>query len=132
MSSGLKERAEGVRIRHTLNGNSLKMYDKEGSVLRVETTIVRPREFKIYRAREGQPEGQKRWRILRKGNCNIIDAAKCVEPPTNVTLKPWQVSPVQALLCKKQPKPVAPLSAMGNVIVDSTLWRRRITPYSWR
>jgi len=43
------------------------MYDKEGSVLRVETTIVRPREFRIYRAREGQPKGQKRWRILRKG-----------------------------------------------------------------
>src|SRR5262245_29640361 len=67
VSSALKERAEGVRIRHTLNGNSLKMYDKEGSVLRVETTIVRPREFRIYRAREGQPKGQKRWRILRKG-----------------------------------------------------------------
>jgi hypothetical protein len=25
------------------------MYDKEGSVLRVETTIVHPREFRIYR-----------------------------------------------------------------------------------
>jgi hypothetical protein len=71
VSSALKERAEGVRIRHTLNGNSLKMYDKEGSVLRVETTIVRPREFRIYRAREGQPKGQKRWRILRKGVCDM-------------------------------------------------------------
>ena len=39
VSSRLQERPEGVRIRHTLNGNSLKMYDKEGSVLRVETTI---------------------------------------------------------------------------------------------
>src|SRR5271166_6667177 len=71
VSSGLQERAEGVRIRHTLNGNSLKMYDKEGSVLRVETTIVRPREFRIYRAREGEPKGQKRWRILRKGVCDM-------------------------------------------------------------
>jgi len=71
LSSRLQRRPEGVRIRHTLNGNSLKMYDKEGSVLRVETTIVRPREFRIYRAREGEPTGQKRWRILRKGVCDM-------------------------------------------------------------
>lgn len=71
VSSRLQQRPEGVRIRHTLNGNSLKMYDKEGSVLRVETTIVRPREFRIYRAKEGEPKGQKRWRILRKGVCDM-------------------------------------------------------------
>jgi len=71
VSSRLQERPEGVRIRHTLNGNSLKMYDKEGSVLRVETTIVRPGEFSVYRAKEGEPEGQLRWRSLRKGVCDM-------------------------------------------------------------
>src|SRR5260370_41500436 len=67
VNSRLQERTEGVRIRHTLNGNSLKMYDKEGSLLRVETTIVRPKDFRVYRAKEGQPKGPKSWRILRKG-----------------------------------------------------------------
>jgi hypothetical protein len=71
LNSRLQHRGEGVRIRHSLNGNSLKMYDKEASVLRVETTIVRPREFRIYRAKEGQPKGQKSWRILRKGVCDM-------------------------------------------------------------
>jgi hypothetical protein len=71
VSSGLKERPEGVRIRHTVNGNSLKMYDKEGSVLRVETTIVRPREFRVCRAKEGAPKGPKTLRILRKGICDM-------------------------------------------------------------
>src|SRR5260370_7626215 len=71
VNSGLQHRVEGVRIRHTLNGNSLKMYDKEGSVLRVETTIVAPKEFRIYRAKEGQPKGQKRCRALRKGVCDM-------------------------------------------------------------
>ena len=71
VSSGLQHRPEGVRIRHTLNGNSLKMYDKEGSVLRVETTIVRPREFKVYRAKEGKPKEEKCWRKLRKGVCDM-------------------------------------------------------------
>ena len=67
ISSRLQQRAEGVRIRHSLNGNSLKMYDKEGSVLRVETTIIRPTEFRVYRAKEGQPKAKKQWRTLRKG-----------------------------------------------------------------
>jgi hypothetical protein len=71
INSHLKTRAEGVRIRHTLNGNSLKMYDKEASVLRVETTIVRPEEFRIDRAKEGRPKGQKRCRTLRKGVCDM-------------------------------------------------------------
>ena len=43
-----KKRPQGVRIKHRMKKNSLKMYDK-GSVLRVETTINNPRAFKIYR-----------------------------------------------------------------------------------
>lgn len=83
VSSGLKERPEGVRIRHTVNGNSLKMYDKEGSVLRVETTILRPREFRIYRPREGQPKGQKGWRILRKGVCDMYQRGQVCRAANN-------------------------------------------------
>ena len=37
--SDLKRRPEGVRIKHRVNANSIKMYDKQGSVLRIETTI---------------------------------------------------------------------------------------------
>jgi hypothetical protein len=67
---------KGVRIRHTLNGNSLKRYYKEGSILRVETTIVRPRDFRVYRAKEGQPNGPKSWRILRKGISDMYRRAE--------------------------------------------------------
>ena len=83
VSSGLKERPEGVRIRHTVNGNSLKMYDKEGSVLRVETTIVRPREFRVYRPREGAPKSPKRWRILRKGVCDMYQRGQVCRAANN-------------------------------------------------
>jgi len=37
--SDMKRRPEGVRIKHRVGQNSIKMYDKQGSVLRVETTI---------------------------------------------------------------------------------------------
>jgi hypothetical protein len=63
----IKHRPEGVRIRHRLNRNSVKMYDKSGSVLRVETTIHDARDMKVYRAPEGRPDGRKRWYPLRKG-----------------------------------------------------------------
>jgi len=43
------ERAEGVRVKHWLEDNSIKMYDKQGSVLRVETTINNARQFKVRR-----------------------------------------------------------------------------------
>lgn len=55
ISSRLKKRPEGVRLRHTVNGNSIKIYDKQGSVLRVETTMVPPEHFKVYRPAECQP-----------------------------------------------------------------------------
>ena len=70
VSSNLKERLEGVRLKHWLNGNSLKMYDK-GSVLRVETTLRQPGDFKVYRPAEGNPEGPKDWRPLRKGIADL-------------------------------------------------------------
>jgi hypothetical protein len=63
-------RHEGVRVKHTLNGNSLKMYDK-GSVLRVEATINHPEDFRVFRAKEGDADGPKGWRPLRDGVADL-------------------------------------------------------------
>ena len=68
--SDLKERPEGIRIKHSVNGNSIKMYDKQGSVLRIETTITQSRDFKVFRGTEAKPE-DKRWRKLRKGVADL-------------------------------------------------------------
>jgi hypothetical protein len=65
--SDVKARPEGLRIKHRANANSIKMYDKQGSVLRIETTINDARDMKVYRAGESEPPGPKRWRQLRKG-----------------------------------------------------------------
>jgi hypothetical protein len=65
--SDLKERAEGIRIKHRLNTNSIKMYDKQQSVLRVETTMNDPSDFKVYRRAGGDPQSKLCWRSLRKG-----------------------------------------------------------------
>jgi hypothetical protein len=67
----LKRRPEGTRIKHRLNRNWIKMYDKQGSVLRVETVINDPRDMKVYRTKESEPDGQKSWQRLRKGVADI-------------------------------------------------------------
>jgi hypothetical protein len=67
----LKRRPEGTRIKHRLNGNWIKMYDKQGSVLRVETVINQTRDMKVFRAKEGSEEGEKSWQRLRKGVADI-------------------------------------------------------------
>jgi hypothetical protein len=65
--SDMRQRSEGVRIKHRLNRNSVKMYDKQASVLRVETTINDARDFRVYRRLEGQDAGPQAWRPMRKG-----------------------------------------------------------------
>jgi len=75
VKSTLKEREEGIRIKHSVNGNSVKLYDKAftdaGSVLRAETTIQNVRDFRVFRAKEGESDGPKSWRPMRRGIADI-------------------------------------------------------------
>ena len=45
VTSDLKHRPEGVRIKHRAGRNTVKLYDKQGSVLRVETTLNEVSDF---------------------------------------------------------------------------------------
>jgi hypothetical protein len=65
--SDFKDRPEGIRIKHRVEANSIKAYDKAGSVLRVETTMNDPSDFKVFRTKEGDPNGKAAWRPLRRG-----------------------------------------------------------------
>ena len=69
--TSFKNRPEGVRVKHWVRGNSIKMYDKAGSVLRVETTIARTSDFKVLRPLHDRPQGKLAWRPLRKGVADL-------------------------------------------------------------
>jgi hypothetical protein len=69
--SDLKRRPEGMRIKHRLSHNWIKMYDKQASVLRVETVINDPHDMKVYRTKEGDESGAKSWQRLRKGVADV-------------------------------------------------------------
>jgi hypothetical protein len=117
--SHLGTRSEGVRVKHALDRNSVKMYDKQGSVLRVETTVNNTRQMQVYRASEDNPSGPKSYQKLRKGvadlhrrarisqSCNerYLDALSAVDaqPTLAETLAPlcqrttWHDRPARAL-----------------------------------
>ena len=113
--SDFKKRRDGVRVKHCINDNSVKVYDKQGSVLRVETTINNPRDFKVYRTKEGDHEGPRTWCRMRKGvadlhrlaeisqrsNERYLDALASIN--TDDTLQ-HMISPVcQRVMYKKRP-----------------------------
>lgn len=66
-----KERVEGIRIKHRVGNNSVKIYDKFQIVLRVETTINNPRDFRVFRPLENHPEKKLAWQALRQGIADL-------------------------------------------------------------
>jgi hypothetical protein len=92
--STLVHRPEGVRIRHWLDENSIKMYDKTGRVLRIEMTLNNPDRFKVLRRRpsdrhldwlplrRGIADMRRRADLGRAATARYLDALSVVGDPT--------------------------------------------------
>jgi hypothetical protein len=70
VTTDLKRRPEGRRVKHRMKRNSLKMYDKDSN-LRIETTINNPREFKVLRVKRVRQRRQRQWVPMGKGVANL-------------------------------------------------------------
>ena len=46
-----RRREPGAAVKHWVKSNAIKMYDKSGRVLRIETVINDPKEFFVHRPR---------------------------------------------------------------------------------
>jgi len=76
----LRERAEGVRLKFWYGTNSGKIYDKFGIALRLENTTNNPKEYKVFRTKEGEPDdAPKSWQHLRKGVADMPRRAEVGE-----------------------------------------------------
>jgi hypothetical protein len=96
LSDCKKKRQPGTRVKHRVKENWLKMYDKFGLILRVETVINQPREFRVRRKRLRDGRRQMVWcpmnkgvsnlpsyqRVSRAANGRYLDALSCVADPT--------------------------------------------------
>lgn len=114
VQSDLKTRPEGLRIKHRFGHNSIKMYDKQESVLRVETTINDARGMKSYRTSETDPEGPKQWRPLRKGVCDLPRRAEVSQAANTRYLE--ALSTVDH---------AEPLQATAGALARPTAWKGR-------
>jgi len=90
-----RRRWPGARVKHRVKGNWIKMYNKAGNVLRVETVINSPSEFKVRRrgickGREAigwfpMPKGVAHLRrhagICTSANGRYLDSLAAVEDP---------------------------------------------------
>jgi hypothetical protein len=108
------KRPEGVRVAFRVNRNQVKFYDKQGSVFRVETTIIDPRDMRSYRSKEGDPEGKKAWRPLKKGVSDL--------PRRGAVSQKSNERCMEALAAVKTDKTVGELTA---TVCQRTKWKGR-------
>jgi len=95
LTDSKKKRWPGARVKHRVKENWIKMYDKHGCVLRIETVINQPREFKVRRRGVRKGRTVTDWfpllkgvghlfryaQIARAANDRYLEALAAVEPP---------------------------------------------------
>jgi hypothetical protein len=77
MKTHWRRREPGAAVKHWMKRNAIKMYDKDGVVLRVETVINDPTEFRLHRARQKE-NGKEEigWFEMSKGVANLYRYAE--------------------------------------------------------
>jgi hypothetical protein len=71
VTSSCQKLVQGVRLKHQMGSNWVKMYDKAERVLRIETTINDPRMLRVFRGTLEQPEKDLKWRSMAKSVADI-------------------------------------------------------------
>lgn len=103
---------EGLRIKHWVDKNSLKLYDHL-NVGRVELTINDVEFFKVYRASQADPDGPLDWRSMRRSVADLYRRAEVSQKVNErylasmATVKETRtVKELVEPLCKRAPEPV--------------------------
>ena len=124
VESDLKRRLEGVRIKHRVGKNSVKMYDKQQSVLRVETTLNGTSGLKSYRRADGDPASPRQWRNLRKGVADLPRRAELSQAANERYLEALAVVPAETPLKELTDKLCRPVT-VTHTRADGTSSKRR-------
>jgi hypothetical protein len=133
-SASYLERMEGIRVKHWLHENSIKMYDKQGSVLRIETTVNNPRRFKVRRMTTWKGVRRMRWMPMRHGVADLDQRVQISRAANERYLEALAVvnvpSPARALLDavsrpvmkhRRVYRPVRPVSQREAAVFQAAL-----------
>lgn len=74
--NSFQKRWPGARVKHRMKENWIKMYDKHGCVLRIETVINHPYEFRIRRRAKRKGEWVTGWFPMAKRVTNLYRYAE--------------------------------------------------------
>jgi hypothetical protein len=110
----VNELVEGIRVKHQVLDNLLKMYDKFGVVLRLETLLRDVRHYKVYRTKENDPDGQPQNLRMRQG---IADLHQRAEVSRKITER---YAESLATIEAKQP-----LSELADDLGQRKVWKGR-------
>jgi hypothetical protein len=105
---------EGTRVKHQAVDNLLKMYDKFGVVLRVETLLRDVRHYKVYRTKENDPDGPLQHLRMRQG---VADLHQRAEVSRKITER---YAESLATIEAKQP-----LSELADDLGQRKMWKGR-------
>lgn len=114
VASDIGRRADHLRIKHRVDRNWIKMYDKVGSVLRVETTLNEVRGMQVFRRLENDPASELAWRPLRKGVADVPRRAQISDAANK-----------RYLDALASVDPTTPLGKLTNRICRPTEWNGR-------
>lgn len=102
VTTRVRELVEGTVVKHRAAGNLLKMYDKFGQVLRIESLLLNVRDFKVYRAGDEAGENKSGYYRLRKG---VSDLHRYAELCTKINERY-----AEGLASAAEPKPLGELT----------------------
>jgi len=116
-----KKRPEGCRIKFRMKRNAIKFYDHL-NVLRIETTINNPAEFKILHSSTKRNQVIRRWCPMRKGVSNFWRYAQVAKAANERLIHalanaPLQGNAIDALdrLCRSHQNPGKHVAAFNPV-----------------
>jgi hypothetical protein len=76
VTTTIKKLLEGTCVKHRYQDNQQKMYDKVWQVLRLENLLMHVQDFKVFRTREGDPDGAQQYLPMRKGIADMYRRAE--------------------------------------------------------
>ena len=124
LTSHFKDRPEGLRLKHAVGGNSIKIYDKQGSVLRIETTINAPRDFKVYRPKEGGHPGELAWRYMRRGVADLHRRAEVSQAANKRYLEALGTVDIEQTVQQLIAKVLGPAQLEGRTLRPLAPWSK--------
>jgi len=114
VTSDLKHRPEGVRIKHRAGKNTVKLYDKQGSVLRVETTLNEVKGMKSFRPKASDPAGPCLWQPMRKSVVEMTRRTELSQASNDRYLEALATLPTDTPLSRAAGKLCRPVVVEGR------------------